>query len=123
MQVCGGTCCLQLPRAFATFFLNEEEESVLTVVLPLQFATVVGALASRPKFVVGRLHVFIAGDDYVHCGREHCGRKEVCVGGELLVLGRKSLGMGGPASPIFGTPRSGDIRGDLSAVALLHGDN
>ena len=26
--------------------------------------------------------------------------------------------MGGPASRIFGTPRSGDIRGDLSAVAL-----
>ena len=41
----------------------------------------------------------------------------------LVLMQLCVLLMGGPASRIFGTPRSGDIRGDLSAVALLHGDN
>jgi len=32
----------------------------------------------------------------------------------VIVVERRS--MGGPASPIFGTPRSGDIRGDLQPL-------
>ena len=65
--VCSCTCFCN------GYFLNEGKCTASSTA----FATVVGALASRPKFVVGRLHIFIVGNNYVHFGRERCCRKEV----------------------------------------------